>query len=566
MTSEITYDSRPWLKNYEPGVQGNLEYNDLFIPHYFDQTVEQFPDNTALNFQGFRISFQELNELVCRMAAVYKDFGIRKGDIVAILLPNIIPTVVAQYAALKIGAVVVMNNPLLSDREIKHQVNDSNAKILVTLDLLGNRMIDLMPQTRLNQIIYTSIGDYLPFPKSLLFPLVAKKKKLAAKVKPAKNVYKWKDVLKNHPPIKQTVELKADDPCYYQFTGGTTGFSKGAILTHGIMSRQLQQIAAWFPSFKRGEEKMLGALPFFHIFGLTTSMNFAIYYGWENILVAKPQPDALLEAISKYHPSFAPLVPTMYIGILSHPKIDKTDISSIKGCFSGSAPLPVEVIKEFESRTGAVIVEGFGLTESSPVSHINPFAGGARKVGSVGIPIPDTECRIVDLETGTRQLPVGESGELILKGPQIMQGYLNQPEDTKETLRDGWLYTGDIARMDEDGYFYIVDRKKDMIISGGFNVYPREIDEVYFENPKVKEACAIGIPHPSRGESAKVFIVLNEGEKATEKEMIEYAQDKLAKYKWPVEIEFISDIPKSAIGKFLRKDLRAMEMAKRQKV
>ena len=378
----------------------------------------------------------------------------------AFLLPNVIAAVVAQYAVLKLGAVVVMNNPLYSDREIKHQVNDSQSKILITLDLLGNRMVDLMPETGLNQIIYTSIGDYLPFPKNILFPLVAKKKKLAANVKPAKNVYKWKDILRKYQPDYEGVELQADDTCYYQYTGGTTGASKGAILTHGNMGKQLQQVAAWFPNFKPGAERMLGALPFFHVFGLTTSMNLAVFYGWENILVPKPQPDQLLEAISKYKPSFAPLVPTMYIGILNHPKIAQTDISSITGCFSGSAPLPVEVINEFEAKTGATIVEGFGLTESSPVTHINPFAGSKRKIGSIGFPIADTECRIVDIEEGNKLMPVGESGELIMKGPQIMQGYLNRPEMTEKAMRNGWLYTGDIATMDEEGYFYIVDRKK----------------------------------------------------------------------------------------------------------
>ncbi|MEN8122714.1 MAG: long-chain fatty acid--CoA ligase [Bacteroidota bacterium] len=566
MASETTYDNRPWLSSYESGIQANLEYKDLFIPQFLEQTVNQFPNNTALNFQGFKISFSELNNMVGLMAAVYKEFGIQKGDSVAILLPNLIPTVVAQYAALRLGAVVVMNNPLYSDREIKHQLNDSNAKILVTLDLLGNRMIDLMPETKLNQIIYTSIGDYLPFPKSILFPLVAKKKKLAAKVKPAKNVHKWKEILMKYSPIMKNVDLKADDPSYYQYTGGTTGLSKGAVLTHGNMGKQIQQMASWFPALKMGEEKMLGALPFFHVFGLTTSMNFAMYLAWENVLVPKPVPDALLEAISKHRVSFAPMVPTMYIGILNHPKVSKTDISSIKGCFSGSAPLPVEVLKEFEAKTGATIVEGFGLTESSPVSHINPFAGGERKVGSVGIPIPDTECRIVDLEDDSKQMPVGESGELIMRGPQIMQGYLNQADATAETLHNGWLHTGDIATMDKDGYFYIVDRKKDMIISGGYNIFPREIDEVYYEHPKVTEACAIGIPHEKRGESAKVYIVLNEGETATEEEMIGFAQDKLAKYKWPVEIEFVKDLPKSAVGKILRKELRAHELEKRKQI
>jgi long-chain acyl-CoA synthetase len=301
---------------------------------------------------------------------------------------------------------------------------------------------------------------------------------------------------------------------------------------------------------------MMGALPFFHVFGLTVSMNLAISAGWGNILIPKPQPEPLLENIKKFRPTFAPLVPTMYIGMLDHPDIDKVDLSCIKGCFSGSAPLPVEVIKNFEERTGAIIVEGYGLTESSPVTHVNPFAKDKRKVGSIGIPIPDTECRIVDLDEGKTDMPVGEPGELLIRGPQIMQGYRNRPDETAKTLEDGWLHTGDIATMDEEGYFYIVDRKKDMIISGGYNVYPRDIDEVFFENPKVVEACAVGIPHSTRGEAIKVFVVLKKGETATQEELIKYCDGKLAKYKLPTEIEFRDELPKSNVGKILRKDLR----------
>lgn len=562
MSSKVNYLDRPWLPNYEAGVQSNLEYEDVFIPEYLKRTADLIPNQGALNFQGYRLTFRQLNDMVNRVAAAYRKFGIKKGDSVAILLPNLIPTVVAHYAALKLGAVVVMNNPLYSDRELKHQFTDSDSKILITLDLLGNRMIDLRPKTSIKQIIYTSIGDYLPFPKSMLFPLVAKKKKLAADVKPAEDLYKWKDIVRDHAPLEENEVLTADDACLYQYTGGTTGLSKGVILTHGNMSKQIQQVASWFPTFKHGEEIMLGALPFFHVFGLTTSMHLGVYFGWDNILVPKPQPDPLLEAIKKYRPTFAPLVPTMYIGILSHPKVGHADLSCIKGCFSGSAPLPVDVIQEFESKTGAIIVEGFGLTESSPVTHVNPFKGGERKVGSVGIPLPDTECKIVDLDTGLDEMPVGESGELLIRGPQIMKGYLNRPDETAATLRNSWLFTGDIAQMDDDGYFYIVDRKKDMIISGGFNVYPREIDEVFYENSKVLEACTVGIPHPKRGESAKVFIVLKEGETATEEEMLSYPQDKLAKYKWPIAVEFAEDLPKSAVGKILRKELRAMELEK----
>jgi long-chain acyl-CoA synthetase len=294
-------------------------------------------------------------------------------------------------------------------------------------------------------------------------------------------------------------------------------------------------------------------------------MNLSVAQAWAQILVPRPQPEPLLEAIKSFKPTFAPLVPTMYIGMLNHPGIKDVDMSCIKGAFSGSAPLPVEVIHDFEKATGAVIVEGFGMTETTPVTHINPFAGGARKVGSIGLPISDTECRIVDLEEGVKDMPIGERGELIVKGPQIMLGYKGKPEETAKTLKDGWIYTGDIATMDEDGYFYIVDRKKDMIISGGYNVYPRDIDEVYYENPKVQEACSIGIPDAKRGENVKLFIVLKEGETATPEEMIEYGKTKLAAYKLPTEVEFRKELPKTNVGKILRKELRAEELKKRGK-
>jgi long-chain acyl-CoA synthetase len=562
VTTESVYQNKPWLANFEEGVPEYVDFKDICLPEFLDQSAQKFPDRPALNFQGYRVTFRQLKEMVDRFATALNAMGIQQGDRVALLLPNIIPCVVAYYATLKVGGIAVMNNPLYSDRELLHQFNDSGSKLLVTLDLLGNRMIDLRSQTQIKQIIITSIGDYLPFPKNLLFPLVAKKKKLAADVKSADDIYRWKPILEKHTASPPEVELDFEGVAMYQYTGGTTGVSKGVMLTHANLSKNVQQVRSWFPTFEEGEEIMLGALPFFHVFGLTTAMNFAIYMGWEDILVPKPQPEPLLETIGKFKPTFAPLVPTMYIGILNHPKIDSTPMTSIKGCFSGSAPLPVEVIRDFENRTGAVIVEGYGLTESSPVTHINPFAGGKRKVGSIGLPIPDTACRIIDLTDNESELPVGESGELVLKGPQVMAGYWNNPEATSETLTDGWLHTGDIALMDEEGYFYIVDRKKDMIISGGFNVYPRDIEEVFFEHPKVQEATAIGIPHPSRGETAKVFVVLKEGETATQEELIAFCQEKLAKFKWPTDVEFRDELPKTNVGKVLKKELRKQELKK----
>jgi long-chain acyl-CoA synthetase len=565
VAAAVTQMDKPWLQHYQADVPEHLDYEKLCLPDFLARSADRFPNKMALNFQGYEITFNQLQEMVNRFATCLHGFGVRKGDAVALLLPNVIPCVAAYYAALKIGAVTVMNNPLYSDRELEHQFNDSGAKILITLDLLGNRMIALRPKTKIKQIIYTSIGDYLPFPKNLLFPLVAKKKKLAASVNPADDLYRWKPLLASTAPNPPKVEISFEDVAMYQYTGGTTGVSKGVMLTHANLSRQVQQIGAWFPGFG-ADEIMLGALPFFHVFGLTTAMNLAIYLSWGDILVPKPQAEQLLEAIVKYKPTFAPLVPTMYIGILQHPGVDKVDLTSIKGCFSGSAPLPVEVIKEFERRTGATIVEGFGLTESCPVTHVNPYGEGTRrKVGSIGVPISDTLCRVVDLNDGTSDLPAGQAGELLIKGPQVMKGYLNRPDATADTLTDGWLHTGDIAMMDEEGYFFIVDRKKDMIISGGYNIYPRDVEEIYFEHPKVAEATVIGIPNAKRGENVKVFIVLKEGQTATAQEMISFCEGKLAKYKWPSEIEFRKELPKTNVGKVLKKELRAEELQKRGK-
>jgi long-chain acyl-CoA synthetase len=557
MDAPSPYESFPWRRFYEPGVPETVSYEDKTLLNYFDETVARFPDQTALIFEGFRIRYGELREMVDRMAGALAGLGIQKGDRVALLLPNVIPCVAAYYAVLKLGGIVVMNNPLYTDHELTHQFNDSGAGMVITLDLLAPRMIGLRETTGIEHIIYTSLGDYLPFPKSLLFPLVAKKKKLAATVPPAEKVFKWKQLLEeNHEP-PPAADLTLDEPAMYQYTGGTTGVSKGVVLSHGNLSRQIQQVNAWFPSFEKGKGMMLGALPFFHVFGLTTSMNLAIYNGWGNTLVPKPHPAALIKAISAHHAPFVPLVPTMYIGMLNHKDFKKADLSSVDGCFSGSAPLPVEVINEFEEKTGAIIVEGYGLTETSPVTHINPYSSSSRKVGSIGLPMPDTECRIVDALEGKDEVAVGKPGELLIRGPQVMSGYWTRPEETAAALTpEGWLYTGDIATMDEDGYFFIVDRKKDMVLSGGFNVYPRDVEEVLFEHPDILEGTVIGIPHPKYGEAVKAFVVLKSGKAATKEEIIDFCRERLARYKVPVDVEFRDELPKSNVGKVLKKELR----------
>ncbi|MDJ0840065.1 MAG: long-chain fatty acid--CoA ligase [Acidobacteriota bacterium] len=562
MNQTITYADKPWLKNYDEGVPATLDYERVTLVDAFEETVKNYPERTAFIFQGYKMNYRQFGDAVNRTAAALTNFGIGKGDAAAIILPNVIPAAVCFYAILKVGGIVVMNNPLYSDRELHHQLNDSGSKLLITLDLLADRMIDLRPKTGVKQIIVTGIGDYLPFPKNILFQLFGKKKGLKADVKPAEDVYRFKSLLRQHAPLIEPEPLTFDDIAVYQYTGGTTGVSKGVMLSHGNLGTQVQQMDAWIQGHdSETYELMIGALPLFHVYGLTCLLAMSVSAGWGLVLVPKPQPDQLMEAIRKYKPTFLSLVPTMYIGLLNHPDIDKVDMRFVKRCFSGSAPLAVEVMKDFEERTNAYVSEGFGMTEASPATHTNPF-DGLRKPGSIGVPLIDTEARIVDLETGTKDVPVGEEGELIIRGPQVMQGYLNRPEETANTLRDGWLYSGDIAKMDEDGYFYIVDRKKDMILSGGFNVYPREIDEVLFENPKVQEACAVGISHPTRGEQIKAFIVLREGETATPDEIIAYCREKLAVYKLPTMVEFRDELPKSTVGKVLRKELRKQEEAK----
>ncbi len=561
MAKKIRYEDKLWLKHYSPGVPAKINYEKICLPDVLERTVRQFPQNTALIFQGYRMNYKTLKEYVDRFATCLAGFGVKKGDAVAILLPNCIPCVVAYYATLKLGAVAVMNNPLYSDRELEYQFNDSGAKVLVTLNLLANRMIDVRPKTKIKQIVYTSMGDYLPFPKSMLFPLVAKKKGLAADVKEASDVYLWKDCIAKYEANPPAVKLKFEDIAVYQYTGGTTGVAKGAELSHKNLCCMIQMYEKWFNA-EKGKEIALAAPPIFHVLGMSAAMNLPISQGWASVLVPKPQPKELLEAIRKFRPTMSPLVPTMYVGMLQHPDLKKTDLTCFKLMTSGGSSLPVEVLNKFRELTGVEINEGFGMTETSPQTHLNPYKG-LSKVGSIGVPYPDTDVRIVDMATGKKDVPAGEPGEMLFRGPQVTRGYHNKPEETKKCIKDGWLSSGDIAYMDEDGYFFVVDRKKDLIISSGYNVYPREIDEVFYEHPKVLKACAIGVPDAKRGENVKAFVVLKDGESATKEEMIAYCKTKLATYKLPSEIEFRSQLPESTVGKILRKELRTEELAKR---
>ncbi|RLB40695.1 MAG: long-chain fatty acid--CoA ligase [Deltaproteobacteria bacterium] len=550
-------EQRIWHKSYAEGIPTSIEYERIPLNKALERTAKRFPDSVALIMMGEKISYRKLDSMVNRFARALANLGINKGDKVALLLPNIPQVVIASYAVFKLGAVVVMNNPLYTERELEYQLNDSESKLAIGLDLLVPRLLKLKEKTGIENIISCHIRDFLPFPKKQLFPLV--KKKMHRKTSPGEGVLEFMELIKKYPSDPVETDVSFEDLAALLYTGGTTGVSKGVLLTHANCCCCVQQLKAWLPDVEEGKDVMLGTFPIFHVAGFTTGMNTAVYRGLALVMIPRPEPGVVLEMTRKFRPQWFPGVPTIFVGVLNHPDFSKTDFSCVKGCMSGAAPLAVETMRQWKTQVGADIVECYGLTETSTMSHVNPW-GGKTKPGSVGVPFPDTDCKIVDVETGTKEMPIGEPGEIIIKGPQVSSGYYNKPKETAETFRDGWLYTGDIGYMDEEGYFYIVDRKKDMIIAGGYNIYPREIDEVLFEHPKIREACAVGIPDPYRGETVKAFVVLNEGETLTAEELTSYCRERLAPYKVPKLVEFMDELPKSAIGKVLRRELRNMEI------
>ncbi len=554
---------KTWLKYYHHDVPAEIDFEKITLSEALARTAQSFPDNPGLLFEGTTVTFRQLDDMVSRFASGLIALGVSPGDKVALLLPNLVQTVVAIYGTFRAGAVVAMNNPLYTDRELEHQYNDSGSTFLVCLDVLLPRMINLRQKTGIKKIISCHIRDFLPFPLKQLFPFV--KKSMHLKTPAATDVLEFMDLIKKYPPVTDPPKLKWESTAVLLYTGGTTGVSKGVELTHANLSCNVQQSAAWFPDFEPGGEIVVGCLPFFHSFGMTSAMNIGIYKAYADVLIPKPEPKTILDAIDRYKATFMPAVPTLYNGMINFPQLKKYSLKSLKGCFSGGAPLPLETLRSFERLTGAQICEGYGLTETSPVTHINPY-GAKTKPGTIGLPVSNTEAKLVDVDDYNKEITTsGEAGELCLKGPQIMKGYINRPDETAITLRDGWLLTGDIAIVDEEGYFSIVDRKKDMIISGGFNIYPRDVDEVLFSHPKVLEACAIGVPDAYSGERIKAYIVLKEGETATPIEIIDYCKENLVKYKVPKYVEFVKELPKSAVGKILRKELRRMDQVKAAK-
>lgn len=555
-------EDRIWHKAYAKEVLPSIDYETITLPEALERTAKAFPDNIALVMMGEKITYRQLDELVNRFAGALTDLGIQKGDKVALLIPNMPQVVIATYAVFRLGAVVVMNNPLYTESELEHQFNDSDSKMAICLDLLVPRILKLKEKTGIETVIACHIRDYLPFPKKQLFPFV--KKDMHRKTDPSEGVHDFLDLIKKFPPEPPRTEVTFDDQGALLYTGGTTGVSKGVMLTHRNLSINVQQLKAWFFDAEDGKESMLGIFPIFHAAGFTVVMNQAIFRGITVVLVPRPEPAGILEMTKKYRPTIFTCVPTIFVGVLSHPDFPKLDLSFIKWTVSGAAPLAVDTIREWEDATGSTIVECYGLTETTVFANSNPWMGKT-KVGSVGLPAPDTDCRIVDIDIGTKDVALGESGEILLKGPQLTQGYYKNPSETANAIRDGWFHTGDIGYMDDEGYLFIIDRKKEMIIAGGYNIYPRDIDEVLYEHPGIQEACAVGIPDPYRGETVKAFIVTKPGETLTDEEVIAFCKEKLAAYKVPKLVEFMDELPKSTIGKVMRRKLKEMEMERAEK-
>ncbi len=560
-------EERRWHKAYDEGVPPSLAYEELTLPEMLDRAAARFGHRPAITFQNATLTYSRFKNEVDRLATALAALGVAKGTRVAIQAPNLPQTVIAIFATLRAGGITVLTNPLYTGPEIEHQWNDAGATVAILMDYLyAGRVKQIRGKVGIEHYIVASIPEYLGFPLNILAPWKLKKASppMIAKVPEAPNVHHFRKLIRRTSPNPPKLEMGMDDVAMLQYTGGTTGVSKGAMLTHRNMSFNTQQTARWATGIEEGKDTWLGCMPYFHIYGVTISMLTPVYMGGHIVLIPNPRDvGAMIKNILKHRVTLMPAVPAMYNAINQYPGVDKLDLSSIKVCNSGSAPLPVEVLQRFEDLTGAKISEGFGLTETSPLTHCNPVYG-MRKTGSVGVPVSDTDAKLVDIEDGVTEIPIGVEGELLIRGPQVMKGYWNRPEATDEMIKDGWLYTGDLATMDEDGYFRIVGRKKDMILCSGYNVYPDEVDRALMGHPDVLEAATIGVPDERRGETVKSFIVLKPGAKVTAEDLVAYCRERLAAYKIPRSVEFRDSLPKSTVLKILRRELRDEEMAKLQ--
>jgi long-chain acyl-CoA synthetase len=553
---------KPWFKFWPQDVPKHIDYPEIPVSDFLANTAKNYPDQPAIVYFDREIDYEQLNAATEKFATALADLGVRKGDKVALFLPNIPQFIMSYYGALKIGAIETAVSPLYREREVEHQLHDSEAETLVVLDALYPIAEKVLANTEVKRVIITNLKEYMPSATAILGSLL--RKIPSHKVERKSNIYFFQELLAKYDanPPKIGIDPK-EDLAALQYTGGTTGISKGAMLTHMNLVSNAVMCAEWLRG-KPKDETFLTVLPLFHIYGMTTSMNAPIYLAGKMVMLPRFDASTSLKAIQKYRVSIFCGAPTMYSVLLAYPRIKEFNMSSVRFCISGSAPLPPEVQKKWMEITGGVLVEGYGLTESSPVTHCNPLDKTMKtvKVGAIGLPWSDTDARIMDIETGQKELKPDETGELTVKGPQVMKGYWKMDQETADVLRNGWLYTGDIGKIDRDGYFYITDRKKDLIKYKGYSVYPREIEDVLYEHPAVKLCAVVGKPDPVAGEIPKAFVVLKEGATATEDEIRKFVNERLAPYKAVREVEFRTELPMTLVGKVLRRVLQEEEKKK----
>jgi long-chain acyl-CoA synthetase len=539
---------RPWYAFYDKNVPRTIAYPKVTLKELFNRNAENNPDKPYLIFKDIELSYRACNAMARRLANGLLGLGVKKGDRVALMMPNIPQYAVSLMACYKIGAMAVPANPLYTVPELAHQFMDSGSETVIVMAPFADKAVKSLKEggSSVRRIVVVQIrGGRIDMERT-------------------EGAVDYDTLLGGSEDHEPDIVVKPEDIAMLQYTGGTTGVPKGCMLTHANLVAMLHQTGVWCSVGCPADQfRTLASIPLYHVFGMNCNINMTLYSAGTMVLVAQPTPENILEAINRHEPTIWAAVPAMIQGLLNHPDIGSSRVRGIKLVPCGGAPLPVEVMKRFEEVSGTQIWEGYGLSETSNVVSANP---PLRKPGSVGVPWPDVDIRVVDLETGTKEMPVGESGEIIVKGPQIMAGYWNNPEETAKALKDGWLYTGDIGYMDQDGYIFILDRKKDMLICSGFNVFPREIDEVLYTNPKVCEACAIGVPDEKRGETVKAFVVVKPGEEMTCDEVMDYCKEQLAPYKVPKIVEFIDQLPRTVFGKPDRRKLRTTEEEKRKQL
>ena len=554
--------SYTWLKRYPHGVDWHQTFTPAPVYELLDRTARNHPRRVCTNFLGKSLSYRDIARLVDRTAAGLQQLGVGKGTKVGLFLPNSPTFIVYYFATLKAGGTVVNYNPLYTIEELTFQIKDSDTDLMVTLDLkiLFDKVEALLQSGTLKRVIVASFRGLLPATKSVLFKLFKGKDLAQPSMSPASSqILPDAEVLARAGKLQPVAIDPANDIAVLQYTGGTTGTPKGAMLTHANVYINVMQVILWAPGLGEAEERMMGVLPFFHVFAMTVVMNFGIAKGCEIVIMPRFVLDDAMKLIDKTKPTVMPGVPTLFNAITNHPKLKSFDLSSLKFCLSGGAPLPIEVKQKFERLTGCKLVEGYGLSEASPVVTANPLEGPVKE-GAIGQPIPGTIVSLRALDDPSKEVPLGEKGEICIKGPQVMKGYWKRPEETAAQFVDDYLRTGDVGIMDDEGFFFIVDRIKDLIICSGYNVYPRRVEEAIYEHSAVEEVTVIGIKDQYRGEAPKAFIKLKAGAQATQEDILRHLEAKISRIELPSEIEFRDTLPKTMIGKLSKKELKAEEV------